>query len=677
MRRRSGCLTIALLLISLFLVLLARGPGLRPFFQALLPTSLVSEVSVQTGTAVGYAATPTLTAAPRPTVPPTPVPSSPTPLPDVDTPFLQLSVTGRDGQPLERVIDGNAVWLVAQVNNPTAQSIADTVRFALQPLEAGAQPIATCRIEAVPGGTGRCSAPVAADGWAWQEHQRVSERPLFAALEHHPLSASIRVPVQPKPVVLVHGFNSGAWTWKAWTAPGGFLDARGLQGFAVGDGQFGIEPMDTGRFAHPHRPTKTIAENAAILARYVEAVRQATGAERVDLVAHSMGGLISRYYIATSMPLLERPGLPAAPVVNQLYMIGTPNAGSTCAIPPASLGLYPPATTELTPAYVQQIFNRTIRDPRGVPFFVLAGDPVRDFAALVCTSVPTDVFVSVASAAQAIPVIATELPVRHGEQTSSSQVFDVVFQSLSRGPEEYPLPMPTGSARPPAEMARLQLAELATGSLLPQGEASFSIAVEPAEAVSFVLYAPPDAVSMTVVSSRGQDIRPETAPTLPDVVIQKGEGPGAAMGQGIRVRRPAPGDWKVVLTSNVPPAGGETTWAVAVFVLSELQLHAEAEPVVVSAGQAVHLRASLTGVADPTRTTVSATMRDVAGQPVATVTLLDDGVHDDGRPADGTFGASWVPERPGLYTVTVEATGRRAQGGPFRRIAVVAVQAQR
>jgi len=592
----------------------------------------------------------------------------------VGTPLLRLSVQGYGGRALDSVIDGNAIRLVAHLDNPTSQPIVDTVRFTLQPPDSGAEPIATCRIEAAAGSSGHCSASVAADGWAWQEHQRVHQRTVFATLAHHLLSTSIQVTVQPKPVVLVHGFNAGAWTWQAWTKADGFLTAHGLQGFAVGDGQFGIEPMDTGDFTQPRRPTKTIAENAEILARYVEAVRRATGAERVDLVAHSMGGLISRHYIATRMPILERPGLPSVAAVNQLYMIGTPNAGSTCAIPLASLGLYPPATTELTPAYVQQIFNRTINDPRGVPFFILAGDPVRDFAALVCTPVPTDVFVSVASATAAIPVIASELPVRHGEQTSSPQVFDVVFQSLSRGPRDYPLPMPTGPARPLEKMANLQIADLTTGILPPGGQESFTVTVGLADAVSFVLYAPEEAVSMAVISSRGRDIRPDTAPAFPDVTLQRGEGPGTAMGRGIQIQRPEPGDWKVVLTSDTQSPGNEMAWAVAVFVLSDLQLDAEAEPIIAVTGQAVQLRATLKGATDLASTAVSATIRDAVGQPVTTVNLLDDGSHDDGGSNDGTFGGSWTPDRPGLYTVTIEAIGGHVEGGAFRRITVIAVQ---
>ena len=63
-----------------------------------------------------------------------------------------------------------------------------------------------------------------------------------------------------------------------------------------------------------------IAENK--LDRIINEVLAVTYAERLDIVAHSMGGLISRYYIESS------PGLNKGDKVRKLVMVGTPNEGA-------------------------------------------------------------------------------------------------------------------------------------------------------------------------------------------------------------------------------------------------------------------------------------------------------------------------------------------------------------
>ena len=68
-------------------------------------------------------------------------------------------------------------------------------------------------------------------------------------------------------------------------------------------------------------PLAGIEHFAGQLAARIDAVRAATGAERVTLIAHSMGGLVARAY-------LRRFG---AARVAQLITIGTPHHGSMLA----------------------------------------------------------------------------------------------------------------------------------------------------------------------------------------------------------------------------------------------------------------------------------------------------------------------------------------------------------
>lgn len=82
-------------------------------------------------------------------------------------------------------------------------------------------------------------------------------------------------------------------------------DARGA--YTSGPGRIGSDrafaceqPAGPGNLVatHPDYDEGVAHEYSADLAAFVESVRRATGAEEVDLVAHSMGGVISRSYLA-------------------------------------------------------------------------------------------------------------------------------------------------------------------------------------------------------------------------------------------------------------------------------------------------------------------------------------------------------------------------------------------
>ncbi|NLV56484.1 MAG: alpha/beta fold hydrolase [Acidimicrobiales bacterium] len=65
-----------------------------------------------------------------------------------------------------------------------------------------------------------------------------------------------------------------------------------------------------------------IATQSAKLRDRVNALKARTGASKVDLVAHSMGGLVSRYYVKN---------LGGSAHVDSLIMLGTPNYGTSIA----------------------------------------------------------------------------------------------------------------------------------------------------------------------------------------------------------------------------------------------------------------------------------------------------------------------------------------------------------
>lgn len=672
MRRLLGCATLLLLFLAVLLVPVVRGPGLKylPVPDDFGPLRSASRLLNGEITAT------TATVSPGTPVPPQSIPrtatatpeASATPVPEPRDASLIVHVTEADGAPLAAIIDGNAVTLTAALDTNTTGLLPATVHFSLQAPGADGAPIGSCQLNAQRRGTAACTISVAADGWAWRAGQRAERRTVYATLEGHTLVAELELPVTPKPVVLVHGFTSNAATWSAWTGAGGFLADWGVPGYAVGDGRFQLPPMNTGDFSQPRQPTGTLAENAAIVGRYVEAVRQTTGAERVDLVAHSMGGLISRYYVSHQMPLVERPTLPPVPAVNQLYMIGTPNGGTQCAVPPAALGLYAPATTQLTPTYVQYLFNPRTANSRGVPFFVLAGDPVQDYAALICTPVPTDIFVSVASATGPIPVNAVTQSIRHGDQTKSPAVFSTVLDSLARDPAEYPIRLPVAPASRPSGGDELQVSLVETGSIAPGESSTVAIPVDDAGAASFQVYAPRGGLELSLLSATGDRVTAQSAAEDPQLSAASAPPSELLATQGIRVADPRAGRWQVVVKAGLDAP--KQSFAVAAFLESDLRLSLASPALETTSesrvGEPVPLEAAISGPVDAATAAAEATVRDARGRVVAEFALEDAG--------GGRFTAAWEPLAPGLYTVSVTASGRTTTGAAFQRLAVVALE---
>jgi triacylglycerol esterase/lipase EstA (alpha/beta hydrolase family) len=84
----------------------------------------------------------------------------------------------------------------------------------------------------------------------------------------------------PSPVVLVHGTFEGAYD--NWFDVSPQIRAAGYCVFALEYGD---------------RGTGDIAASAGQLARFVDAVRAATGARRVSMLGHSQGGMMPRHYV--------------------------------------------------------------------------------------------------------------------------------------------------------------------------------------------------------------------------------------------------------------------------------------------------------------------------------------------------------------------------------------------
>lgn len=261
--------------------------------------------------------------------------------------------------PIEGTFEGNVVRLSALVGNP---SDAATARVEIRDEAADRTIAGPIDVVAEPGDN-EYQWELDTEGLAWDAGQPAEDLDLRLVVELYGTTAEDRttLAVRPRPVVLVHGWNSDASGWS------GYADLlqqaeKDWEVHAVGDGRFDGR-MQTGSIANPFDRGLGLVPNAGELSTYVEDLRGELDAQRVDLVAHSMGGLISRYYVAALMEIPN--GIPAA---TRLVMLGTPNLGSPCAsiIPHRS-------AFDLDPEVIAQ-FNAVVRATNGVRYSILAGD---------------------------------------------------------------------------------------------------------------------------------------------------------------------------------------------------------------------------------------------------------------------------------------------------------------
>ncbi|MDG4795719.1 alpha/beta fold hydrolase [Micromonospora sp. WMMD1082] len=451
------------------------------------------------------------------------------------------------------------------------------------------------------------------------------------------------------PVVLVHGLNSTATKWAAYLGPEGFLAKVGRRGFAVGDGQTpGV--LRTGSYTEPFGGTNTIAENAAILRDYIAGVRRMTGAARVDIVAHSMGGLISRYYIDRLMD--ERD-------VDRLVMLGTPNGGSPCANLPARLGISTPATLELRPSYLNDVFNQQITRRNGVSFHALAGDVFTEALRSPCTGAPSDLVVDVDSV-EAAGVAAKRLPLLHDDLQRSAEAFgEFVAPALASDVAEPGNETGTSPARPDEP----QTVALAAGHVAAGAHVEQVLNIDEVAVATFAIF---DSTRSLAVSVRGASGNPLELSAAENGLI-KIDDPETLLYLGYGFVNPQPGPWWITLhsTDRTPPTGAD--FALTAQVQGGATLRSQTSELLPEVGEEVHISATFESDGPPVaiRRAVALIRTPDGGEEA--VMLKGGGVEPVG---------AWRPDRVGLHGIDVVVVGETADGERVERTDFLVAEVQ-
>src|SRR5215203_2464356 len=107
------------------------------------------------------------------------------------------------------------------------------------------------------------------------------------------------------PVLLIHGYAEDAAVWKKWED---MLKKDGIQFFTI-------------TFKYSDDKCGSAEQHAKELEKRVQDIKQQSGAQKVNIVGHSKGGLDARVFLDITDTM----------DVANFIMIGTPNAGSPAA----------------------------------------------------------------------------------------------------------------------------------------------------------------------------------------------------------------------------------------------------------------------------------------------------------------------------------------------------------
>jgi hypothetical protein len=433
--------------------------------------------------------------------------------------------------------------------------------------------------------------------------------------------------------------------------------------------------------------------------------------EEVDLVGHSMGGLVVRYYYQF------RYGSPDGPI-GSISMLGAPNEGVWIAelekfmCAPAGLfgilglgacfvidwadwedeiGHFDPdsqGVDDMTPG--SKVLNR-LNDgftlPESPEYRAHAGGNASWLGAITSHSTNNDCLVSEGSVRGPGDVFDTFVyeDLTHGKKvalpdcgsptlTDSVSVVDRLISTIKGNPAggEGPAGEP-----PPAEPAQtgggIGMAATVVDFVVPSGSKTHQISV-PADldSAAFVVFwrdndAAPD-LGFTLARPGGGAIVSATDPDVIEEIAVTGDPMFHVLMRGFVMSTPeAATDWEVTVQGVSVPDGGQP-YLVALMPASQVDLTADAASPALDQGQPEVITATLFDGDTPiAATSASAQVMTPAGTEEQ-VTLHDDGADGDETPGDLIYSTRFMSTTDcGVYGVTVTATGNSLSEGTVTR----------
>ncbi|HEX4945451.1 MAG TPA: choice-of-anchor X domain-containing protein [Blastocatellia bacterium] len=553
-------------------------------------------------------------------------------------------------------VDGNRVRVRARVTNYSSETKFPTLKF-IETKASAELPDSATNISIAPGESREVEYLWDTSGWAWETGGvPASDRTVKVEMTEQSAPAknlSADILIIPRPVILAHGLWADHTSWDGYDKFLKDAHSTSWKSYAVGADPANGE-MNTGEKG-TWKKSNTIEQNAAELQKQIEAARREKNAWHVDVVAHSMGGLISRHYIHFLMGTVADDN----PVVTRLVQLGTPNMGSPCAnlMGFTFWALQRPVTSleQLRPVFLER-FNRAVRNRKGTRFSVLIGNPLPQ----TCQSgIWGDGVVEIPSARWEIrdyrysSSLHTDLTSRENFNRFVKPRLAVSWRGNHKPDTDY-----QARNRNEARFINASFQREDDKPILPENlkvELAKEVALQPKQATE---------IEIPVTANANAGITFIAAPTISALLTdEKGALVGNSLAnspaaksdfRGFPVQPKTNGVWKLKLENT-----GATATSVIVAAWTDsspLPLRLTLETGKPNAAGQIALTAKLTDNSSPaTNATIKARVKFDDGKTID-LTLLDDGRSGDGAAGDGIYGTSVEKLANGDYTIEAVAS---------------------
>lgn len=469
-------------------------------------------------------------------------------------------------------------------------------------------------------------------------------------------------PPTPIPAVLVHG----------WTVAGDDTletsEFRFLKSYADRDGI----PM---YYARGVSPKNTLFQNAALIRDEIARVKKETGADKVNLIGFSMGGMNTRAYLESSLYAND---------VNRAIILGTPQAGVEIWKPILYQQILQkpdePSALELSPEYAQQIVNQTRAPNPNVMYDLLIGDARQQAGLDFLNDMPaSDALISVDSAlALNAPNVNKHVNADLHDWGPEAVPLDLTSYLYPRATWERYLRntlrnndnAPIGSEIAPAPLPETQTptsnhTPVVTEKIRAGETVTRTVLLDENKSARFLAYYPNGKIDFSLVAPDGKKYEPSALPRDEDGVLSLST--DIASFSGYVVKNAPVGEWKMILTRA---DAGDKTIDASTYVELDAPLHLQVFSNLterwVGEPKTIHANVNLNALAPsepPRNVQVRARIAQPSAEPGGAYTfseieLYDDGKHDDNAAGDGNFANTFVLVRAGWHLAFVQAQGK-------------------